>query len=69
MKRGRCMYVADIATALDFRMYTLLHLGSKTPESAGSVVYICVCVCVCARVCMCMCVCVCARAAVVPFVK
>ena len=41
---GRCIHVADIAAALDFRVYTLLHLGgkgSKPPESAGDVVYVC----------------------------
>ena len=44
MKGSCCIHVADIATALDFCMYTFLHLGgkgSKLPESAGNVVYVC----------------------------
>ena len=35
-------------------MYTLLHVGSKLPESAGNVVHVCVCVCACVRVRACV---------------
>jgi len=44
IKCGRCIHVVDIATALDLRMYTLVHLGgkgNKPPESAGNVIYVC----------------------------
>ena len=54
MKCGRCIHVADIASPLDFRMYTLLHLsgkGNKPPQSAGNVVCVCVCVRACVRCC------------------